>query len=75
MTATSMRGRDSAPLPAGRDVFSTAEVAAHLGITTSLVRRFARTKGVGKPIGLAGWAFTRADVDALRERPRRGGRR
>jgi hypothetical protein len=45
----------------------TADVAAELGVTPRLIRRYARQKGVGRDIG-RDWLFSREDVEVLKGR-------
>lgn len=45
--------------------FTTAQVAAELGVDESRVRQLAQSRGIGTKHG-RDWAFTKADIEALR---------
>lgn len=50
-----------------RELMTTADVAAALGVTVGRVRQLARARGAGWEIG-RDWLFRPEDVDALRDR-------
>lgn len=50
--------------------YTTQEVADRLGLNVSRVRKLAGDLGIGQQIG-RNWAFTDADIAALRARPDR----
>lgn len=50
-------------------LLSTEEVAAELGLERTRVQQLAKARGLGTPVGSAGWrVFTHADVEAMRVR-------
>lgn len=56
------------------NIYSAAQVAERLGITTGLVRKLGHKMGLGKRLSPQVWVFLPADVDQMENRNKAAGR-
>ena len=56
------------------NIYSAAQVAERLGVTTGLVLKLAHKMGLGKKLSPQVWVFVPADIDQMENRNKAAGR-